>query len=46
MMKLHLEIRPGEGGQDAQLLTTRQAQLYIEHAKRSGIRAKLTSSVG
>jgi protein subunit release factor A len=45
-MKLNIEIRPGEGGQDAQLLTSRQAELYIEHAKRVGIRAKLTTSVG
>ena len=45
-MKLHLEIRPGEGGQDAQLLTARQALIYAEHAKRSGFRAKLTTSVG
>lgn len=45
-MKLNIEIRPGEGGQDAQLLTTRQASIYTEHAKRIGIRSTLTTSVG
>lgn len=45
-MKLNIEIRPGEGGQDAQLLTTRQAALYLEHARRAGLRARLTTTVG
>ena len=45
-MKLNIEIRPGEGGQDAQLLTMQQAGIYIEHAKNINASYKLTSSVG
>jgi len=35
-MKLLLEMRPGEGGEDARLLVNDQAALYIRFAERLG----------
>ena len=40
-MKLHIEIRPGEGGEDARLLVRQQAQIYIRYAERAGIAARV-----
>lgn len=37
-MKLRIEIRPGEGGLDAKLLTERQAGIYRAYALRHGLR--------
>jgi protein subunit release factor A len=36
-MKVLLEIRPGEGGQDARLLTRDQAAIYIRFAEAHGL---------
>jgi protein subunit release factor A len=36
-MKLNLEIRPGEGGEDAKLLVQDQAAIYIKYANAVGI---------
>lgn len=36
-MKLHIEIRPGEGGEDARLLVLEQARIYLRYAERQGI---------
>jgi len=33
-MKLRIEIRPGEGGEDARLLTETQAGIYIAFAEQ------------
>lgn len=38
-MKVLLEIRPGEGGKDAQLLVTEQAGLYLRYAQALGLSA-------
>lgn len=35
-MKLLIEIRPGEGGEDARLLVNDQAALYIRFSERQG----------
>ena len=35
-MKLNLEIRPGEGGEDARLLVQEQAAMYIRYCERHG----------
>lgn len=35
-MKLLIEIRPGEGGEDAKLLVRQQAAIYIRFAERVG----------
>lgn len=46
-MKLHIEIRPGEGGQDARLLVETQAKVYLRYAERRGVTmsvAEATSS--
>lgn len=36
-MKLLIEIRPGEGGEDAKLLTRAQASIYIQYAELNGV---------
>jgi protein subunit release factor A len=36
-MKVLLEIRPGEGGQDARLLVQNQAAIYIRFAETHGL---------
>lgn len=38
-MNLQIEIRPGEGGQDAKLLTTELASIYTNFAHRHGAAA-------
>ena len=45
-MKLQLEIRAGEGGRDAQLLTQIQADIYRAYAKRNGLQMVETSGLG
>jgi protein subunit release factor A len=40
---LILEIRPGEGGADAQLLVHDQAALYQRYAARQGLKATIES---
>lgn len=35
-MKLLIEIRPGEGGEDAKLLVNDQASIYARFAERHG----------
>lgn len=36
-MKVALEIRPGEGGDDAKLLVNDQAAIYAAYAKRHAL---------
>lgn len=36
-MKAVMEIRPGEGGRDAELLVRDQARIYLRYAERAGI---------
>ena len=36
-MKAVLEIRPGEGGEDARLLVQTQAAIYIRFAEHKGL---------
>ena len=45
-MKLHIEIRAGEGGRDAQLLTDTQAAIYAAYAKRVGATVTKTAGLG
>lgn len=40
-MKLLLEIRPGEGGDDAKLLVEEQMAIFLKTAERAGIRTQL-----
>ncbi len=35
-MKISIEIRSGEGGEDAKLLVNDQAAIYIKYAERIG----------
>lgn len=36
-MKVAIEIRPGEGGDDAKLLVADQAAIYAQYAKTRGL---------
>lgn len=40
-MKIVIEIRPGEGGKDAQLLVREQSALYLRHAEKTGLAADI-----
>lgn len=40
-MELLMEIRPGEGGDDARRLVDEQAQLYVRYAQRMGARIRM-----
>ena len=40
-MKLHIEIRPCEGGEDARLLVRDQARIYLNHAERNHIKVEV-----
>lgn len=40
-MKIVMEIRPGEGGEDARLLVGVQAGIYLRYCERRGIRASV-----
>ena len=42
-MKISLEIRPGEGGEDAKLLVKDQASIYIKYAGRIGARVEISA---
>jgi protein subunit release factor A len=42
-MKLNLEIRPGEGGEDAKLLVQDQAAIYIKYAMANGVKVDVTN---
>lgn len=43
-MKLILEIRPGEGGEDAKLLVSRQAKLYSKFGKLNNANVSIEDS--
>jgi len=43
-MKLQIEIRPGEGGEDARLLVEDQTRIYLRYAERRGIRASIAET--
>lgn len=36
-MKIVMEIRPGEGGEDARLLVGEQAGIYLRYCERHGV---------
>lgn len=40
-MKLLIEIRPGEGGEDAKLLVHKQAGIYLRFAESVGATAEI-----
>ena len=40
-MKIAIEIKPGEGGEDARLLTETQAKIYLKYAEVNGLPARL-----
>lgn len=40
-MKVMLEIRPGEGGEDAKLLVQSQASVYLIYAEKHGLKAEV-----
>lgn len=40
-MEIIIEIRPGEGGEDAKLLVADQAGIYLRHCERVGIKASI-----
>lgn len=44
MLQLLVEIRPGEGGQDAQSLVQDQARLYLRFAERNAVAAEIIDS--
>lgn len=37
-MKVHIEIRAGEGGEDARLLVREQGRIYINYAERARLK--------
>lgn len=43
-MKINIEIRAGEGGQDAKLLVKNQADMYLTYARLRGISARVVGS--
>jgi len=38
-MKVIIEIRPGEGGEDAKLLIKDQAKIYLRYAEKNQLKA-------
>lgn len=40
-MKICLEIRAGEGGEDAKLLVREQAAIYIKHAQQKQLKLEV-----
>jgi protein subunit release factor A len=42
-MKLYIEIRAAEGGDDAKLLTVDQAKIYMKYAERNKITATVVT---
>lgn len=45
-MKIGLEIRPGEGGEDAKLLVNDQAAIYCRFAERVGAQVEVETEHG
>jgi protein subunit release factor A len=45
-MKISLEIRPGEGGEDAKLLVNDQATIYARFAERINARVDFEEQHG
>jgi len=45
-MKISLELRPGEGGDDAKLLVHDQAAIYARFAERVGARIEFEEQHG
>ena len=45
-MKLHIEIRAGEGGKDAQLLVDTQAAIYHAYARRVSASVQADKGLG
>lgn len=45
-MKAILEIRPGEGGNDAKLLVLEQCKIYQRFATRNNLKLSLAESGG
>ena len=43
-MRLYIEIRPGEGGDDARSLVNDQAGIYLRFARRHSISADVLSA--
>jgi protein subunit release factor A len=43
-MRFLLEIRPGEGGEDAKLLVRDQANIYLQFAKRNNVSMEIADS--
>jgi len=41
-MKIHIEIRPGEGGDDARMLVREQARIYTAYAENKGLAVEVT----
>lgn len=42
-MKVLIEIRAGEGGEDAKLLVADQAKIYLKHAEKNQLSAEIIS---
>ena len=45
-MKVSLEIRSGEGGEDAKLLVRDQAAIYLKYAERIGAKVGIEDDHG
>jgi len=45
-MKILIEIRPGEGGDDAKLLVQDQGKIYLRYAERNGLSADVDLDKG
>lgn len=41
-MKIIMEIRPGEGGQDSKLLLIEQSKIYMKYAEQNNINIKIS----
>lgn len=44
-MKVHVEIRPGEGGMDAKLLVEQQASIYTKYAAKHDLKTEIIESL-
>lgn len=45
-MKALIEVRPGEGGEDAKLLVREQSRMYLRYAEKNGLRADIEERGG
>ncbi|MCZ2112820.1 MAG: PCRF domain-containing protein [Anaerolineae bacterium] len=45
-MKVLIEVRPGEGGEDAKLLVREQSRMYLRYAEKNGLRADIEERGG